>query len=354
MRQRWRSGVPPTEANAGIVEDSMRQSVDRTTRGRPPLLSVVVPFYNESASVSSLLDALYPVLEKTACRFEVVAIDDGSSDETWQQLKVALPHRRGLKLIRLSRNFGKEAAVSAGLEKASGDAIIVLDGDLQHPPELINQMVPLWSQRGFEIVEAVKEARGTESVLYRLGAGLFYKLFRILTGYDLEPSSDFKLMDRKVVDAWRRMEESNLFFRGMIAWLGFRRTQIGFAVQNRAAGVGKFTLPRLLRFAVTAMTAFSTSALHIITILGFAFFALAIVIGARTLYLYFLGTAVTGFTTVILLQLLIGAALMVSLGILGEYLARIYTEVKRRPRYIMSEVIACDDMQSTTGNADRS
>jgi len=328
MCQRWRTGVPATEANVGIVE--------------PPLVSVVVPFYNESASVSGLLDALYPVLEKTACRFEVVAIDDGSSDETWQQLKVALPQRRGLKIIRLSRNFGKEAAVSAGLETAGGDAVIVLDGDLQHPPELITQMVPLWSQRGFEIVEAVKEARGTESVSYRLSAGLFYRLFRMLTGYDLGPSSDFKLMDRKVVDAWRRMEESNLFFRGMIAWLGFRRTQIAFAVQERASGIGKWSLPRLLGYAVTALTAFSTSALHVITILGFAFFVLAIVIGARTLYLYFLGTAVTGFTTVILLQLLIGGALMVSLGIVGEYLARIYTEVKRRPRYIISEVLGCD------------
>ena len=320
----------------------MSQSVDGTTRERPPLLSVVVPLYNESASVSRLLDALYPVLEKTACRFEVVAIDDGSSDATWQQLKVAYAHRRGLKIIRLSRNFGKEAAVSAGLHKALGDAVIVLDGDLQHPPELINQMVPLWSQEGFEIVEAVKEARGTESVFYRLGARLFYRIFRMLTGYDLGPSSDFKLMDRKVVDAWRRMEESNLFFRGMIAWLGFRRTQIPFAVQDRASGAGKWSLPRLLGYAVTAITGFSTSALHIITILGLAFFVLAIVIGARTLYLYFLGTAVTGFTTVILLQLLIGGALMVSLGIVGEYLARIYTEVKRRPRYIISEVIECD------------
>jgi len=145
-----------------------------------------------------------------------------------------------------------------------------------------------------------------------------------------------------VVDAWRRMEESNLFFRGMIAWLGFRRTQIAFAVQERASGIGKWSLPRLLGYAVTALTAFSTSALHVITILGFAFFVLAIVIGARTLYLYFLGTAVTGFTTVILLQLLIGGALMVSLGIVGEYLARIYTEVKRRPRYIISEVLGCD------------
>ena len=147
-----------------------------------PLLSVVVPLFNESASVRALLDSLYPVLEKTACRFEVLAIDDGSSDETWQQLKLAAPHRRGLKLLRLSRNFGKEAAVSAGLEKAAGDAVIVLDGDLQHPPELINQMVPLCRESGFEIIEATKEARCEESVLYRSSAGLFYKLFHMLTG----------------------------------------------------------------------------------------------------------------------------------------------------------------------------
>ena len=319
---------------------------DGAILGRSPLISVVVPFYNESASVRGLLDTLYPVLEKTACRFEVVAIDDGSFDETWQQLKLAASLRDGLKLIRLSRNFGKEAAVSAGLEKAAGDAVIVLDGDLQHPPELIGQMVLLWRQSGFEIVEAAKKARGAESVLYKWGAGLFYRLFQMLTGYDLGPSSDFKLMDRKVVDAWRRMEESNLFFRGMVAWLGFRRTQIPFAVQNRPAGVGKWTLPRLAKLAVTAVTSFSTSALHIITILGFAFFVLATVVAARTLYLYFLGTAVSGFATVILLQVLIGGALMVSLGIVGEYLARIYTEVKRRPRYITSEQIGWDDVRA--------
>lgn len=318
-----------------------------------PLLSVVVPLFNESASVRALLDSLYPVLEKTACRFEVLAIDDGSSDETWQQLKLAAPHRRGLKLLRLSRNFGKEAAVSAGLEKAAGDAVIVLDGDLQHPPELINQMVPLWRESGFEIVEATKEARGEESVLYRSSAGLFYKLFHMLTGYDLGPSSDFKLMDRKVVDAWRGMEESNLFFRGMIAWLGFRRTQIRFAVQDRPSGVGKWSLPQLVKLAVVAVTAFSTSALHIITILGFAFFVLATVVATRTLYLYFQGMAVSGFATVILLQLLIGGALMVSLGIVGEYLARIYTEVKRRPRYVTSEAIGWDDVQSASRNDER-
>ena len=332
----------------------MTRSAEVAAHGRPPLLSVVVPFYNESASVDGLLAALCPVLEKSACRFEVIAIDDGSSDETWQQLKLAAAHRHGLKLIRLSRNFGKEAAVSAGLEKASGDAVIVLDGDLQHPPELISQMIPLWRERGFEIVEAAKEARGEESVFYRTGAGLFYKVFQMLTGYDLGPSSDFKLMDRKVVDAWRRMEESNLFFRGMIAWLGFRRTQVRFAVQSRPSGVGKFTLARLVRLAVTAVTAFSTSALHIITILGFAFFVLAVVIGARTLYLYFVGRAVSGFSTVILLQLLIGGALMISLGIVGEYLARIYTEVKRRPRFITSEAIGWDDVQGAVSNDDRS
>ena len=152
-----------------------------------------------------------------------------------------------------------------------------------------------------------------------------------------------KRTECQLVDAWRRMEESNLFFRGMVAWLGFRRTRIPFAVQDRASGVGKWTLPRLVRFAITAITAFSTSALHIITILGFLFFILAIVIGTRTLYLYFRGTAFTGFTTVILLQLLIGGALMVSLGIVGEYLARIYTEVKRRPRYITAEEAGSDD-----------
>jgi len=339
--QRWQSRLPPPTPD--VSADPTRRTTHEGRREPSPLVSLVVPFYNESASVGGFLDVLYPVLEQTECRFEVLAIDDGSLDDTWQELKLETLRRPGLKLVRLSRNFGKEAAVSAGLEKARGDAVVVLDGDLQHPPELIPQMVTLWSRDGFEIVEATKQSRGEESVFYKWSARLFYRLFHMLTGYDLGPSSDFKLMDRKVVDAWRRMEESNLFFRGMIAWLGFRSTRIPFAVQGRALGVGKWTVPRLVRFAVTAVTAFSTSALHIITLLGLAFFVLAIVIGARALYQYFDGTAISGFTTVILLQLLTGGALMVSLGIVGEYLARIYTEVKRRPRYIASETIGWEN-----------
>lgn len=300
------------------------------------MLSVVIPLYREGQHLAETLKETLASLGTLDMDYELILVDDGSPDDTWQVIADQSRRYLGVKGIRLSRNFGKEAALAAGLEQATGDAIVVMDGDLQHPPTLIPAMVKHWKE-GAEVVEAVKQHRGTESHYSKLRAQLFYAIFTRLAGYDLRGASDFKLMDRRVLDAWRGMGERNLFFRGMNAWLGFRRVQLPFNVPARAGGESSWSVLQLVRLAMTAVTSFSSAPLQLITLTGAGFAVFALVLGAQTLYQKVVGHAVDGFTTVILLLLVIGGAVMLGLGIIGTYIARIYEEVKGRPRYIVAE-----------------
>lgn len=306
---------------------------------KSPLISVVIPLYQEAASIRGLLSSVTTALSKTGGRSELIVVDDGSPDETWQIIAEeakALPTLHGL---RLSRNFGKELALCAGLERARGDIVIVMDGDGQHPPELLPEMVRLWQTSGADIVEAVKTKRGPESFSGRLGALVFYFGLNKLAGVNLKGTSDFKLISRRAVDAWLQMEERNVFFRGMTAWLGFTRVQIPFEVPGRAAGGTGWSFPGRLKLALTGISAFSWLPLQFVTVAGLLFFIFSILFGIYTLVLQLTGRSVSGFATVILLLLIIGSLLMLSLGIIGEYLARIYEEVKRRPRYVVASSI---------------
>ncbi len=290
-----------------------------------PLISVVIPLYNEGSHLRELLaDLKRPLqdvgcrlladlkrpLQDVGCRFEVVLVDDGSFDDTWTKVKDEARIWPDLRAIRLSRNFGKELALCAGLERARGNAVIVMDGDGQHPPSLLPLLIKNWRTSGADVVEAVKRRRGRESLASKFGALTFYVILNKLSGFDLKGASDFKLIDRRVLDMWLAMHERNVFFRGMTAWMGFRTIQVPFEVGPRRAGKSGWSYP--------------------------------VGLGIQTLYLKLAGRAFTGFATVILLELIIGSLLMVSLGIIGEYLARIYEEVKGRPRYIVSESIEPD------------
>jgi glycosyltransferase involved in cell wall biosynthesis len=311
-------------------------------------ISLVIPVYNEGQHISESIHAIQAIMVAHRINYQFVLIDDGSRDDTWlalQQLTADLP---GVKALKLSRNFGKEAALCAGLDAADGDACVVMDADLQHPPELIPEMVRLWRDEGYDVVEGIKSSRGKEGLLYKLGARVFYRTFRRLSGLDLRKASDFKLMDRQVVDAWRQMPERDTFFRGMSAWVGFKRYQLPFAVEQRIAGTSKWSLIRLGKLFISAITAFSSLPLQIITVLGGFFFIGSLALAVQTLYMKFSGVAYTGFTTVILLQLIIGSALMLSLGIIGTYLARIYDEVKNRPRYLVSAQIVSPNKPAAT------
>lgn len=306
-----------------------------------PLVSIVIPLFQEASALPPFLAAVRHLLEQAAVSYELVLVDDGSSDNTWPVITEESEGSPTVRGFRLSRNFGKEAALCAGLEKARGAAVIVMDGDGQHPASLLPEMIRLWQVTGADIVQAVKRSRGRESFSNKVGALLFYNILEKFSGFDLRGASDFKLMSRKAVDAWLRLGERNVFFRGMTAWMGFTTVQIPFEVAQRSTGQSTWSYLKRLKLAITGITAFSSLPLQLVTFAGGLFLVFSVILGAQTIYLKLTGRAVSGFTTVILLELIIGSFLMISLGIIGEYIARIYREVKGRPRYLVSE---------TTGN----
>ncbi|WP_321798526.1 glycosyltransferase family 2 protein [Caballeronia sp. J97] len=305
-------------------------------RDSAALLSLVIPLYREASHFAESLKEIVRILDGLAMPYELVLIDDGSPDNTWEVIEAQCAEFAQVKAARLSRNFGKEAALAAGIEHARGDAVIVMDGDLQHPPSLIPEMVAQW-RNGADVVEAVKRQRAKESLFARINSRAFYTIFSKLTGLDLHGASDFKLMDKRVVDAWRAMDERNLFFRGMNAWLGFERQQILYDVDERAGGQSGWSTLQLLRLAVTAVASFSSAPLYLLIGTGLGFFVFAVILGLQTLFRKLTGSAVDGFTTIILLLLILGCALMLGMGLIGIYVARIYEEVKRRPRYVIAE-----------------
>jgi glycosyltransferase involved in cell wall biosynthesis len=303
------------------------------------LVSVVIPLYKEGSHLGAFLSDLKSALGQTRHPFEIVLVDDGSPDDTWERIKDEARTLSNLRAVRLSRNFGKELALCAGLERARGDAVVVMDGDGQHPPSLLPLMIEKWQTSGADIVQAVKIKRGRESVSSKLGALLFYLILNKLSGFELKGASDYKLMNRKAVNAWLAMRERNVFFRGMTAWMGFNTVQVPFEVATRRAGKSGWSYFKRWKLALVGITTFSSFPLHLVTFAGVIFFLFAVGLGIQTLYLKLAGRAFTGFATVILLELIIGSLLMISLGIIGEYLARIYEEVKGRPRYLVTEAI---------------
>lgn len=309
-------------------------------------ISLIVPAYQEERLIGSSLREIRVRAIETGEPFEIVVVDDGSSDGTWGAIQRAREDVPEIVALRLSRNFGKEGAIAAGLDAATGDACIVLDADLQHPPALIPQMVRLWRQEAWDVVEAVKADRGQESWSHRFVTRTFYRTAGWLTGHELQDASDFKLLDRRVVDEWKRLGERVTFFRGLVSWLGFRRTQIRFEVPPREGGGSKWSVSGLTRLAVHAVTSFSALPLQIVTVLGLITLLVAAAIGVQAVRLWYIGQAMPGFTTVILLQLMIGGFLMMSLGIIGTYIARIYDEVKGRPRYVVRDVVGKDALRS--------
>jgi len=302
------------------------------------LLTVVLPAYNEEAMLGKTIRVLPELLEKEKIEYELLFVDDGSKDRTWDMILAAHAENERVHGVHFSRNFGKEAAIFAGLAAAHGDCVAVMDCDLQHPPAALAEMYRLWEQ-GFEVVEGVKRSRGKESGAHRAAAGQFYRLMSRATGIDMSRASDFKLLDKRAVQALLDMPERNAFFRAMSSWIGFRQTQVEFDVAEREAGESKWSARKLIVYAVRNIVGYSTAPMQFVTGAGVVVFLLAVVLGIQTLVRYFSGHALGGFTTVILLILLIGSIIMISLGIIGYYIARIYEETKGRPRYIVSRKI---------------
>lgn len=301
------------------------------------LLSIVLPAYNEEQNIANTARVLSELLEEKGIAYELVFVSDGSRDGTFREIQKAAAENPRVKGAEFSRNFGKEPAIFAGLSMTRGDAVVVMDCDLQHPPETIPEMWELW-QEGAQVVEGVKRDRGKEKLSYKMSAGLFYKIMSKLIKMDMNASSDYKLLDRKVVDVLLKLPERNTFFRALSFWTGFRRETVYYEVRERQFGESKWSFFSLMKYAVTNVTSFSTLPLQMVTVMGVVFILFSLVLFVQTLAKYLSGTAVEGFTTVILLLLIIGGFLMLGLGIVGHYIARIYEEVKGRPKYIVSRV----------------
>ena len=302
------------------------------------VLSVILPSYNEEKMIQKAADTIAQILKKEKIAYELVFVDDGSKDLTWQKITEANKKDPNVTGVHFSRNFGKESAMFAGLEKAAGDCCVVMDCDLQHPPEKIVEMYRLWED-GYEVVEGIKEDRGEESGFHKFAANSFYSLMSKAIGMDMGSSSDFKLLDRKVVDTLNAMKERNVFFRALSFWVGFKKASVSYCVQERTEGESKWSTKSLIKYAITNIGSFSSAPLHLITILGVLMLITAVVFGIISLVQKIAGVAVAGFTTVILLLLFTGSIIMISLGIIGYYIARIYEEIKGRPRYIVSQMV---------------
>ena len=300
------------------------------------LISLVIPSFNEEENIDNTVNTLKTILGPEDFDYELIFVNDGSSDKTFDKILEASERDERVKGISFSRNFGKEAAIFAGLQAAVGDACVVIDCDLQHPPTLIHEMVMKWRE-GYEVVEGVKSSRGRESLFHRMCAGLFYRIMSRLIKIDMRSTSDYKLIDRKVVNVLLSLNERNTFFRALTFWVGFKSTKLEYDVEERKFGSTKWSFMSLMKYAINNATSFSTLPLQIVTFLGVISIFGSVILGIQTLVKYFMGKAQEGFSTVILLELLIGGFIMLSLGIIGHYLARIYEEVKGRPKYIVRE-----------------
>ena len=301
------------------------------------LISVVIPVYNEANTIKNNVLRVANILMKENISYEIILIDDGSKDNSWSEMERCIVEIPGIKAIKLSRNFGKENALCAGLDQVAGECCICLDADMQHPPEMIPAMYSLWKNEGFEVVEGVKSSRGKESLFYKISAGLFYQILKKTSGIDLSNASDFRLLDRKALEAWKQMPEKQTFFRGMSTWIGFSRTQIQFTVAEREVGESKWSIFKLIKFALGSITSYTAAPLYASAFIGFTLLIAFLFLLFQTVVMKLLGYAADGFTTVIALQLVIGGVLMMSVGVIGIYIEKIYEEVKSRPRYIIQK-----------------
>jgi glycosyltransferase involved in cell wall biosynthesis len=311
-----------------------------TMDGSPQkLLSVVVPAHDEALGIAHAVEVISNALSLCDMRLEIIVVDDGSRDGTFERVRQISREDARVKGLRFTRNFGKEAALLAGLRVARGHAVVTIDSDLQHPPALIPTMIEEW-RGGAMVVDAVKRGRESDGMLTRLRARLFNALLSKLGGINLENSSDFKLLDRIVVDAITRgLPERQRFYRGLADWVGYRHASVPFDVGARADGHSKWSVWNLFNLATTAIVSFTSAPLQIVTVLGFATLALGFVIGADALISWFRGVAVSGFATTIITLLIVGSFIMISLGIIGGYIAKIYDEIKSRPSYLVESAV---------------
>ncbi|WP_316858327.1 glycosyltransferase family 2 protein [uncultured Cohaesibacter sp.] len=335
-----------TDQNKTSVSANIQNILNRDRSGRI-CISLVVPVYNEEAGIEPFLDAVLPILIATGQAYEIVFVNDGSRDQTASALHSAVLSHDHVRMVDLSRNFGKEAALSAGLDFSEGDVVIPMDVDLQDPPELVPQFLEKWRE-GYDVVNGVRVDRSTDTTMKRNSAGLFYWLFNKLSPTDL-PSNvgDYRLLDRGVVEAIKQMPERNRFLKGIFAWVGFRTTEIPFTRPERHVGTSSWNYWKLWNFALDGVIGYSTVPLRVWTYAGFALALLSFLYGVLTvLKTLVMGVDVPGYASLITVILFLSGIQIISLGIIGEYISRIFIEVKQRPLYLVREVFAKNDLRA--------
>jgi glycosyltransferase involved in cell wall biosynthesis len=311
-----------------------------------PTLSIVFPCHNEAENLDVLFARITAVTEKLAVPFEIIAVDDGSTDNTYEALRAHHTRNPNIKVIRLARNFGKENASTCGLEHAAGQAVVLMDSDLQHPPEVIPELFAKWKE-GAQMVYAIRRNRDTDGPVRRWFSKSYYWLFGKISDIALPPGAgDFRLLDRRVLDAVNAMPERNRFMKGLMSWVGFSTAQVEFDVAPRHKGISTWSPAGLLRFALDGLFSFSSTPLRIWMIIGLG------VSGIALLSLIFLiiktivfGVDTPGFATIMVTMLLLGGIQIMGLGVMAEYIARIFTEVKQRPLYFISEQHGIDEQR---------
>lgn len=307
-----------------------------------PEISIIIPAYNEGAGVERALTTIASVLTTCCQAFEIIVVDDGSQDDTYARVCGFSENHPYVKGVSFSRNFGKEAALLAGLKYSKGRGVIIIDADLQHPPELIPQMIAKWRE-GTKIIHAVKRSRKTDSALKRLSAWTINQIISRMGGINIHNSSDYKLLDREIVEILvYQLPERERFFRGLSSWIGFSEEYIEFDVSVRIENESKWSFWSLVELSVTALTSFTSMPLRIVTFLGFITLVLGFGVASEALWSWYHGQAVSGFATIIITLLLIGSFIMISLGIIGEYIAKIYEEIKARPPYFVKSTLGMD------------
>lgn len=313
------------------------------------MMSIIIPAYNEAENIENTALVIGGIMKKNNIPHELLFVDDGSKDSTWELIEKLSESDPSVRGLRFSRNFGKEGAIFAGLKRCRGDCAAVIDCDLQHPPELMVKMYELWKE-GYKVVEAVKASRGKEGLLYKLFAKCFYGLMEGSSNIKIKGGSDYKLMDRQVIDALNDLPERITFYRALSSWVGFKSAKLEFDVAPRNAGTTKWSFKKLFKFALANLTSFTSAPLHIVTVTGILSFIAAIVLGIIQIVKAAGGIPQNGILPVLLLT---GSVIMLALGVIGYYLSKIYEEIKGRPRFIVAFDTLRDKSEKTDGSDGR-
>ena len=309
-------------------------------------ISIVIPLLNEEGNIKVLYESLLPVVEKISADYEIIFVDDGSKDSSFDIItKISQLNKRVLG-ISLSRNFGHQIALSAGLEHALGEAVVMLDADMQHPPEIIVDLYNKYKE-GFDIVNTIRTETADVGIFKKITSYYFYKLINRLSDIHIEPAAaDFRLMNRKTVNAFLQMKEKDRFTRGLVSWMGFKQAQIEYIAPQRFAGKSKYSLLKMFRFAADGITAFSAKPLRVSFFAGIIVSFTGLLYAIYAVFQYFGGKNIPGWTSILVSILIIGGIQLISIGIIGEYLARVFNEAKNRPMYLVKEYTTSEEIST--------